>query len=258
MIRVMSFNIRYGLANDGDNHWNNRKTFALERIQAFQPDLLGLQECRDDHQAGYIRANLPEHHFYGIHRGGPGDTALEMAPLLFFRPAFALLDSGCFWLSETPEVAGSISWKSNYPRTVSWVRLVCRTSGRELLYVNTHFDYQPEAVSGDARCLGQWLERIGRSTPLILTGDFNAKKKSEAYQLLTTHLFDTYRRAHPDGADEATFHAFGHWEEREAIDWILASDHFQVLKADIDRAQRGNLFPSDHYPLTAVLDWKAA
>jgi endonuclease/exonuclease/phosphatase family metal-dependent hydrolase len=80
MIRVMSFNIRYGLANDGDNHWHNRKELALDRIRAFAPDLLGLQECRDDHQAEFVRANLPDHHFYGIHRGGPGDTALEMAP----------------------------------------------------------------------------------------------------------------------------------------------------------------------------------
>lgn len=256
MIRVMSFNIRYGLADDGDNHWHNRKEFALERIRVFDPDLLGLQECRDDHQAEFLRAHLSGHQFYGVHRGGPGETALEMAPLFVRRESFQLLDSGCFWLSETPEVSGSLSWKSNYPRTLSWVRLACTESGRELVYANTHFDYEPEAILGDARCLNQWLEQLGRDTPLILSGDFNAEKDSQAYRLLTTDLGDAYHQVHPQVTDESTYHAFGHWEQRETIDWILVSRHFQVVTAEIDRTRKGNLFPSDHYPITAVLDWK--
>jgi endonuclease/exonuclease/phosphatase family metal-dependent hydrolase len=258
MIRVMSFNIRYGLADDGDNHWHNRKRLALARIQAFGPDLLGLQECRDDDQAEFVRAGLPDYHFFGIHRQGPGDTGLEMAPLLFRRSVFTLLDTGCFWLSETPEVPGSMNWGSAYPRTVSWARLACLPTGTELTYVNTHFDFEPTAIDGDARCLRQWLDRIGRSTPLIVTGDFNAGKDTAAYRLLTGDgaLVDAVRQFQPNGEDEATFHAFGRPEEMAAIDWILVSDHFRVLEARIDRSRDGNIFPSDHYPVTAVLDWK--
>jgi endonuclease/exonuclease/phosphatase family metal-dependent hydrolase len=259
MIRVMSFNIRYGLAADGDNHWHNRKRLALERIQAFAPDLLGLQECRDDEQADFVRSHLPDYHFFGVHRQGPGDTALEMAPLLFRRSAFALLDSGCFWLSETPAIPGSMSWGSAYPRTVSWARLACRSTGAPLIYVNTHFDYEPSAIDGDGRCLRHWLDQVGLHTPFIVTGDFNADKASAAYRLLTTGdnpLRDAFRQAHPQGTDETTFHAFGRPEEPSAIDWILVSDHFRVLAAQIDRTHEGHLFPSDHYPLTVVLDWE--
>jgi endonuclease/exonuclease/phosphatase family metal-dependent hydrolase len=261
MIKVMSFNIRVGLANDGENHWNRRKSFALERIRAFGPDLLGLQECLDTEQAEFVRANLPDYHFLGVHRGGPGGTALEMAPLLFRRSPFRLLDTGCFWLSETPEIPGSMSWGSNYPRTVSWARLSCRLTGSVLTYVNTHFDYEPTAIEGDARVLRQWLDRIRQDTDtaLIVTGDFNADKDSNAYRLLTGDgtLIDALRRIQPHGEDEATFHAYGLQEEMAAIDWILVSDHFRVLEARIDRSRQGNLFPSDHYPITAVLDWKA-
>jgi len=261
MIKVMSFNIRYGLADDGENHWNNRKRLALARIQAFGPDLLGLQECRDDAQADFVRLSLPDYHFLGIHRGGPGDTALEMAPLLFRRSAFELLATGCFWLSETPEVPGSMSWGSSYPRTVTWARLACQSTGMVLTYVNTHFDYEPAAaIDGNARCLRQWLDRSGSENPLIVTGDFNADRESEAYRLLTGEgaLIDTFRQVHPHGEDEATFHAFGRPEpgEMTAIDWILVSSHFRVLEARIDRSRQGNLFPSDHYPVTALLDWK--
>jgi endonuclease/exonuclease/phosphatase family metal-dependent hydrolase len=259
VIKVMSFNIRYGLADDGENHWNHRKGLTLARIQAFAPDLLGLQECRDDAQAEFVRLSLPDYHFFGVHRGGPGDTALEMAPLLFRRAAFTLLDCGCFWLSETPEIPGSISWDSAYPRTVSWARLGCRTTGSALTYVNTHFDYQPAAVDGDADCLRQWLNQRGKETPLIVTADFNANKQSNAYRLLTGDgaLIDAYCQAHPHQADAPTFHGFGRPEEPTDIDWILVSPHFRVLDAQIDRFRQGNLFPSDHYPITAVLDWKA-
>ncbi len=259
MIKVMSFNIRYGLAGDGENHWNHRRSLTLSRIQAFGPDLLGLQECRDDAQANFIRMGLPDYHFEGIHREGPGDTALEMAPLLFRRPAFRLLDTGCFWLSETPEIPGSVSRGSAYPRTVTWARLACLPTGAELIYVNTHFDYEPPAaIDENARYLRQWLDEQGPQTPLIVTGDFNADKNSTVYRLLTGDggLVDAFRQVHSSEEDETTFHAFGRPEEMAPIDWILVSGHFRVRDARIDRTHRGNLFPSDHYPITAVLDWK--
>ncbi|MCL2457340.1 MAG: endonuclease/exonuclease/phosphatase family protein [Desulfobulbus sp.] len=260
MIRVMSFNIRYGLAPDGENHWHNRKRLALTRIQAFGPDLVGLQECRDDEQqAAFIRQGLPGYHFYGIHRGGGGDTALEMAPLLFRQATFTLLDAGCFWLSETPEVPGSMSWGSAYARTVSWAKLSCRATGRVLTYANTHFDYEPEAVVNHARCLRHWLDQVGKEMPLILTGDFNADKAGESYLLLTGGgLGDAFRLAHPHGQDEITYHAYDDLEDKEraAIDWILVSNHFRVKEVQVDRSREGRLFPSDHYPITALLDWR--
>lgn len=257
MIRVMSFNIRYGLAADGEQHWNNRRHLALARIRAFAPDLLGLQECRDDAQADFVRAGLPEHHFFGVHRGGPGDTALEMAPLLFHRSAFTRLDAGCFWLSETPQIPGSMSWDSTYPRTVSWTRLACLPTGAELIFVNTHFDDQPEAIAQSARCLRQWIDQAGRETPLIVTGDFNAGRDSAVHRTLTCDgaLLDAAQQFQPHGADATTYHAFGQ-EQGAAIDWILVSNHFRVLDAGIDRTRAGQLYPSDHYPITAELDWR--
>jgi endonuclease/exonuclease/phosphatase family metal-dependent hydrolase len=258
MIRVMSFNIRYGLAADGDNHWQHRKGLTLARIRAFDPDLLGLQECRDDAQADFVREGLLDYHCIGVHRGGPGDTALEMAPLLFRRSTFELLETGCFWLSETPETPGSMSWGSAYPRTVTWARLTSLATGAVLTYVNTHFDYEPAAIDGNACCLRHWLDQNHRGTPLILTGDFNADKESYAYRLLAGEgmLRDAHRQVCLCDHDDTTFHAFGHPEERAPIDWILVSGQFRVLAAGIDRWHQGTLYPSDHYPVTATLDWE--
>lgn len=257
MLKVMSFNLRYGTAPDGENHWEKRKPLALNRIQTFAPDLLGLQECRDDAQAQFIKENLPEYEFYGVRREGGIETAPEMAPLLFRRAAFEVVERGHFWLSETPDIVGSKSWNSTFARTVTWAKLLHRATGHTLIFLNTHFDYHPPAIEGAARLLHGWLAQ--QTAPLILTGDFNADKASAAHQLLAdgNQLTDAYRQMHPNGDEhETTFHGFGQTPEL-VIDWILISQHFQVVNAKVDRTRTGSLFPSDHYPVLAELAWRA-
>ena len=43
-LRVMSFNIRLGVAKDGENHWDKRHDLVADTIKKFKPDLLGTQE----------------------------------------------------------------------------------------------------------------------------------------------------------------------------------------------------------------------
>ena len=256
MFKLMTFNIRYGTADDKENHWDHRKSLVIVRIKAFAPDLIGMQECRDDSQAEFIKNNLQGYSFQGVRREGGGDTALEMAPILFKESVFQLIQKGYFWLSDTPQVAGSKSWDSTFPRTAVWGEILHRTSGKSFIFLNTHFDYEPSAIDESAKLLKKWVGQNAAKRPLIVTGDFNADKNSSAYQLLADgkSLFDVYKQAHPSGENEGTFHGYGH--EETAIDWILATDHFEVNNAEIDRYHTGNLYPSDHYPVTATLNWQ--
>jgi endonuclease/exonuclease/phosphatase family metal-dependent hydrolase len=173
-----------------------------------------------------------------------------MAPILFKRSAFRLVDRGCFWLSETPNVPASISWGAAFPRTATWAQLVHLASGRHLTFLNTHFDYTLSALENSARVIQAWVKKEGETHPLLVTGDFNADKESSTYQLLTTgsSLFDI----HPAG--EGTFHGYG--QTNDPIDWMLASDSFQAVSSQIDRFHAENVYPSDHYPVTATLEWK--
>lgn len=258
MLNVMSFNIRYGLADDGNNCWENRKSLVIDRIKAFDPDLLGIQECRDDFQAEFIKNNLQEYEFYGVRRASEGNTALEMAPVLFKKSDFQLVQKRCLWLSETPQIPGSLSWGSTFPRTVTWVQLMHRESGKEFIFLNTHFDYVLSAIDASARLLQEWSVQMNEKHPVIVTGDFNANKDSFAYRQLTaeTGLSDAYRQFHPNNANEGTYHGFGQADELIPIDWILASDSFEVVSAEIDRCHEGDTYPSDHYPVQAKLKWK--
>ncbi|MDY0012777.1 MAG: endonuclease/exonuclease/phosphatase family protein [Rhodocyclaceae bacterium] len=257
MLKVMSFNLRYGLADDRENAWSHRRALALARIRTFDPDLLGLQECLDNDQAEFITTGLPDYQFLGIQRGGEGESAIEMAPLLFRAARFKLVRHGCFWLSDAPGTPGSRGWDGDFPRTATWATLVHLPSARPLVILNTHLDYQPRALQESARMLSGWARQTGATHPLVITGDFNAGKDSPVHRALTTEagLVDTHRRIHPD-CDEITYHGYGQAPDAGPLDWILASKHFTVVDATIDRWHEGPLFPSDHYPLTATLDWK--
>ena len=260
MLKLMTFNIRYGLADDEINKWDNRKQLVIDRIKYTDPDLIGMQECRDDFQADFIKDNLHEYTFYGVRRAGGSDTAFEMAPIIYKKSAFQLIQKGCFWLSKTPDIPGSISWESTFPRTATWVQLMHQESGRELVFLNTHFDYEPSAIDASARLLREWIMQRSEKHPIIVTGDFNTDKNSFAYRQLTTEagLFDAYRLINPNNENEGTFHGFGQAGELAPIDWILASDSFEVVSAEIDRYHKGDLYPSDHYPVHTKLRWKTS
>lgn len=66
-LRVMSFNLWYGLADDGANHWRHRKALVVETVKQFDPDVLGTQELMGL-QAEYFEQNLPEYAGHGTSR----------------------------------------------------------------------------------------------------------------------------------------------------------------------------------------------
>ncbi len=257
-MRVMTFNIRYAEADDRENRWDRRKALALAAIQAFKPDLLGIQECSDGRQAAYLRRHLRPWHFHGVRTDDPYWPG-EMAPLLFRREAFEEIASGHFWLSTTPSIPGSKSWDAAFARTVTWAELRHIESRRSLHFVNTHVDYQRLARNNSARLLARWIEQRDRQLPVIVTGDFNAGKNSAAYRRLVDDgpLFDAGGPARRARQSEGSFHGFGTVAKPTAIDWILASRHFVAVAGGVDHRREGERFASDHYPVTAVLRWHA-
>jgi endonuclease/exonuclease/phosphatase family metal-dependent hydrolase len=255
----MSFNVRYAEADDGEQSWDRRRPVLVERIRAFDPDLLGLQELSDGAAARYVRRRLAGWTFVGI-RSSDDEWAVEMAPIFFKRRAFEQLSAGHFWLSETPEIAGSLGWDAAFARTATWAELRHRETERTLTFLNTHVDYEPRACEHSAMLLRDWIERTVQRQPVVITGDFNAIKGSPAYNHLAGNgsLADTYRCIHSPGPNEGSYHGYGTVADPTSIDWILASSAFEVRGADVDRARDGRLFPSDHDPVTAVLEWKHA
>lgn len=249
----MSFNILTASARHSAYDWERRKDRVVETVQAFEPNLLGLQECRQDTQAAYLQERLPEYTWLGAPRGGESESALEMAPLLYRTAAFELLDSGHFWLSRTPETPGSLNWGASLPRTLTWAKLKPLQGGRMLLFANTHFDHESaRARLKSARLVGRFLAKFAGECSLALVGDFNAEKDSAPYRMLTAPTGNEARLLKDACPDcPGTFHAFGALNPPLGIDWILVSGDVEILDAVV-MSGADDAFASDHAALGVV------
>lgn len=259
-LRVMSFNIRYGTANDGENDWNHRKDFVVETIKAFEPDLLGTQETLN-FQRDFLAKHLTDYASFGAGRDDGGETG-EMMAIFFRKDRFQKLAGGHFWYSETPDVPGTKAWDSSLPRMASWLKLKDSKSGKTIYFFNTHFDHRGELARREsATLLRQKAKEIAGQSPVLITGDFNAPVDSEVYNRLFADtrnampLFDTFSIAHPDKRRNfGTAGGFTLAERGERrIDWIACSSHFKVVSAEIDKTNRNGRTPSDHDPVNAIV-----
>ena len=258
-VRVMSFNIRFGKANDGENHWKKRNWLVAETIRNFNPDLLGVQECLK-FQGEYLERELDGYTYFGRSRM---KTPNEHCGILYRSSRYTQLAGGHFWLSEQPDVPESKSWDSSLPRMATWVLLRDRKneSAPTVLFVNTHFDHRGRVARLEsAKLIRQKIDalRTIADKPLVVvTGDFNTPEASAPYQAFLDRnegLRDVYRRHHPERTDnEGTFCSFSGSSGGGRIDWILASPDFDLLDAQIDRSNENGRYPSDHFPVTAVL-----
>ena len=262
-VRVMSFNIRYGTANDGEDRWEKRRDFLVETIKKYDPDLLGMQEVLAE-QADFLQQQLPD---YGFAGGGRDDGKRkgEFSPVMFKKNRFELLAHGMWWLSPTPEKVGSKGWDAALPRIVTWARLKDRKSGATLLWFNTHWDHVGNTARVESGKLMRKLieDNGGPDGPAIVTGDFNSTEETPQYRSLTVgdgtglKLIDAYREVHPQVEEnEASFNGFKGTKKGLRIDWILHSPQWAAKGASIDRTQRNGHTPSDHYPVTAELELK--
>ena len=259
-IKVMSFNVRWGGAADPPSVWSKRRERVLETIQAYDPDILGVQESIL-RQSKYLRDNLEGYIFYGAGRDN-GVLAGEMCAVYYRSNRFRRVGGGHFWLSEEPQVPGSYGWDAGCPRIVTWLRLRDKHDGRTLVVTNTHMDHRgKKARLNGAILLREKMMEIAEGEPVIIMGDFNCHEDSDPYaELLGLNdeagawLIDSYRAVHPERTDqEATYHGFRGGTEGSRIDWVLHTPHFQALTATIDTTHEGLKYPSDHFPVTATL-----
>lgn len=266
-LHVMSFNIRYGTADDGDDSWPLRAAFVAEVIDSVAPDVLGLQEALR-FQLDELDTALPGYDEIGVGRDD-GHEAGEYAAILFRRDRLAVRDSGTFWLSDTPSLPGSMSWGNRVTRICTWAAFEDARTGRRFTVYNVHLDHESqESRERSALLLAARLAERPASDPVIVLGDFNAGADNPARRFLTgastavpadsgppsPHLVDTFAALHPGAAGDGTFNAFRGDSTGPRIDAILVSADWTVLRAGIVRSRRGDRYPSDHFPVTALLD----
>lgn len=251
---VMTFNIRYGTANDGDNSWPNRDHLVMQVIHDRDAQIVGVQEALA-FQLDEITAQFPHYAVIGVGRDD-GKSKGEYSAILYDTREFAVDASGTFWLSDTPEVVASTTWGNSITRICTWARLIERSSGDAIYVFNTHYDHRSqESREKSSQLIRDRIANRAHDDPVVLMGDFNAGESNPAITSINnSDLIHAYRALHPDEALVGTFNAFTGNSDGEMIDHIFVSSGVKILDADIDRTNDNGLYPSDHYPVWSTIE----
>jgi endonuclease/exonuclease/phosphatase family metal-dependent hydrolase len=256
-LTVMSYNIRYGDAPDGEDRWQARRAMLFGVIREQNADVVGLQEALTSQIREIVQA-VPGYAVVGVGRDD-GRAGGEHTPILFSSARLRVAAAGTFWLSDTPDVPRSTSWGNQIARICTWARFVDR-DGRAFWHYNVHLDHesQPSRERSTELMRARIASRPTPDEPVLITGDFNAGEKNPAVETLLggtskEPLFiDTFRVLHASETDVGTYNAFTFGQTGgEKIDYILVPPGTEVLEADIIRTSRNRRYPSDHFAVVA-------
>jgi endonuclease/exonuclease/phosphatase family metal-dependent hydrolase len=256
-LKIMSFNIRYGTANDGNNSWVYRKETVVNTIKHYTPDIIGTQETLE-FQAQYMVENLENYRSFGI--GRVNDGTGERMEIFYNKTVLTPMTTGNFWLSTDPDIPGSKDWGTSLPRMASWAKFWHIESKQYIFYLNTHFDHRGTVARREAsRVIAEQVNALARDLPVIITGDFNARGgTSDPWKELRKTFNDSWLDADKQVGPEITFGGFKAppKDVDRRIDWIFYRGAIKIRKCETVLYNEGGRYPSDHYPIYCEMTLK--
>jgi len=261
-IHVCSFNIRYanGDRKDAERCWNVRKDRVAQFVLDHDISIVGMQEVLHE-QLVDLRERLADYEYEGVGRED-GKSKGEYAPIFWRKDEWERVKGGTFWLSTTPDVVASVGWDAALTRIATYVLLQNKQTGKQLIFINTHFDHVGvQARNESARLILRKAKEIAGNVPFLLTGDFNVSMESSAYHTITHEasfpILDTYMEGAPHKGPFYTFQGFSRKpiEQCDKIDYIFASPSIRVSKTFIQQEDRSEnpKHMSDHNPIIATV-----
>ena len=251
-LKVMSYNIRMGIAKDGTNSWEFRCPATIEMLNAQKPDVFGVQEAFE-FQIRFIEEYCRDYKSVGVGRDD-GKKKGEYMSIFWNKKTVSLLKWGTFWLSETPDKP-SKGWDAHCRRTATWALMKDKKTGKKFYFVNTHLDHKgKEAQKNGLKLIVDRIESINpQGYPMILTGDFNIKPDNAALIGLDSRMQATRKIA----ADTDNHNTFNGWSVKptdSVIDYIYISGFSSCPQyRTVTEKYAERPFVSDHYPIFARL-----
>lgn len=253
-VKVMSYNIRLGKVDDGENSWIYRRDAAVEMLRQEAPDCFGVQEAFN-YQRDYILEKLPQYKAIGIGRLDGSDEDEHMC-VFWNTNKFDLVDGGNFWLSETPDVP-SKGWDGKYPRIATWVLLKDKKCGKSFYVINTHLDHKGVAARREGvKLIQSRISSINpQNYPMVIMGDFNLVDGSSVI-LEFNEMMSNARDCAQKSDRKASFNAWGNPSKASIIDYIYYTG-FSSCKEfrTVTGEWLGRKLVSDHNPICAILKY---
>ena len=278
---VGSYNIRYKNRNDSlnGNVWTKRCQVICDQVNFMNPLVFGTQEVLDN-QLNDLLNGLDGYDYIGVGRDD-GDKAGEYEAIFYKKDKLKLLDSGNFWLSETPEKPG-LGWDAACIRICTWGKFQVEAKKKKdrttFYFFNLHMDHVGVVARREAaKLIVERIKTIAQGAPVIVTGDFNVDQTNEIYTIFTDSglLKDSYDAARIRFAENGTFNAFKtEYFTTSRIDHVFVSpstnveaygvltNSYWTANETFDEAEKADDVPqeiwfsnttrknpSDHYPV---------
>jgi len=254
--KVATYNLRYDNRGDSGNLWVNRAPVQANLIRFHDFDVVGIQEGLINQLEDLSKA-LPQYTRYGIGRDD-GKASGEHSAIYFKKDKFKLLNSGDFWLSQTPDKPGK-GWDATCcNRICSWVQLQDIASKKKFYFFNVHFDHQGViARIESAKLMIEKIKAIAGNNPVVFTGDLNGGRNSDCYKYIANAgiIKDSHELAAFPYENNASFNSFRTPRGMEVIDHIFVTKQFKVKKWGILTDTYFGKYPSDHFPVMAVVNF---
>jgi endonuclease/exonuclease/phosphatase family metal-dependent hydrolase len=250
-LRVASYNLRYNNPGDGADAWPHRKEMVKNLVRHYDFDVFGVQEGL----RGQLNdvAELPAYAFVGRGRDD-GKEAGEHSAIFYKKARLALLQTGDFWLSETPDRPGKGWDVTCCNRICTWARFRDLQSGQVFFFFSVHFDHEGvEARRQSGLLMVRKIKEIAQGAPVVCVGDLNSTPDTEQVKTLQGALGDAYLLTQkPAYGPVGTFNGFKlDAPLTDRIDYIFVSRGSTVLDyAVLTDSLRGH-YPSDHFPVMA-------
>lgn len=250
-MRIMSFNIR--CANVGNDTWEDRIDIVTQSIIDGNPDSVGVQEATPEWMETLNKTLGEKYSYVGVGRDD-GDNEGEYSAIFYLKDKYNVVDSGTFWLSETPDEV-SFGWDAACRRVCTWVVLEDKATGQKYAHLNSHFDHVGiEARKNSVELIINKAKEF-QDIPVVFTADMNVRQDGDNYnQFVESGVLKDTKFIAPDTMDYCTYHDTKPTQhDGDIIDYVMINDKFDATVYKVVTEGIDGRYVSDHYPIYADL-----
>ncbi|MBQ8850126.1 MAG: endonuclease/exonuclease/phosphatase family protein [Clostridia bacterium] len=244
-LKSMTFNVYW------DTSDSTRVQNVIATIRKHSPDTFCVQEATGTWMARLSVAFSDEYAWVGKGRIGNGSINDEYCAVFYKKSRFELIESDTKWLSETPDVAGSVMPGAKYARVFTYALLEDKVTGERFVCMNTHTDHVDDGGAvrlKQAAVITDFIAEKFPDTPLLLTGDMNDTATSSAIKHLLSSGLENSSEIAVLGDKSYSF-------KQSVIDFLLLSERdFKVYTYDVDTDTIDGEYPSDHRAVVIKYD----
>ena len=259
-----SYNLWISGKGTGDYLWTNRRTVLAQSIVKNKWDIFGFQEAN-----GTIQNELPtlvgqqggKYEWWFVGRDSQDGVSGEALGIAYNPERFELTDKHFFWISPTPDEM-SYGWDElGYHRIAACAMVTDKLYNKQFFMMVTHAPLGATARAEGAKLLIEREKMYNPDgIPSILVGDMNAAMDDASSKTLRTHWNDSFLTVESDfiSGPVGTFN--GHkitadlTQATARIDYIYSRGDVELKSYKVDNTVYGNIYPSDHCPLTIQFD----